>query len=371
MAKNDMHDKPFDEGTLVKLELFEKYVNEWLPVFLHAAPGESLAIWDFFSGSGCDVDGNPGSPMRILAVLESYLGDIFKTKTSIRILLNDHKRPKIDLLQENLAAQYDELLQRLRDLVSIEYFSEDFLDLFDSQKTEFPKTPNLIFLDQYGVKYVSPAVFEVLIELDRTDFMFFVSSSHLRRFAETPEMQNVHPELDMEGLRSAKHTRAHDFILQYYRNLIPAGNPMRLYAFTIKKGSNIYGLIFGSKHPRGIEKFLDVAWKINPVNGTANFELEEDAKKAQRSLFGDTPLTKRQAFSRRIEEYIQKHGTVTNEDIWHLTLDCGHPAIHARDDIKRRKDAGLVDYDVSMRGFSWTTCVKIKSITQIMMTNHG
>jgi hypothetical protein len=32
MAKN-MHAKPFDEGTMVKLELFKLYFREWLPVF--------------------------------------------------------------------------------------------------------------------------------------------------------------------------------------------------------------------------------------------------------------------------------------------------------------------------------------------------
>jgi len=30
----DFHDKCFDGSTLTKLDLFKKYLNEWLPVFI-------------------------------------------------------------------------------------------------------------------------------------------------------------------------------------------------------------------------------------------------------------------------------------------------------------------------------------------------
>ena len=32
--RKDLHAKPFDEGTLKKLEIFELYTREWLPTFL-------------------------------------------------------------------------------------------------------------------------------------------------------------------------------------------------------------------------------------------------------------------------------------------------------------------------------------------------
>ena len=33
MAVKDLHDKPFDQGTLTKLEIFERYTQAWIPVF--------------------------------------------------------------------------------------------------------------------------------------------------------------------------------------------------------------------------------------------------------------------------------------------------------------------------------------------------
>src|SRR5262245_59751694 len=74
MANTDFHDSPFDEGTLTKLDIFELYLREWLPVFL--APPKNyrreLHIVDFFAGPGTDPKGQLGSPLRTLRQLSSY-----------------------------------------------------------------------------------------------------------------------------------------------------------------------------------------------------------------------------------------------------------------------------------------------------------
>ena len=37
----DLHRHPFDEGTITKLEIFEAYTKEWLPVFVMSPyPGQ-------------------------------------------------------------------------------------------------------------------------------------------------------------------------------------------------------------------------------------------------------------------------------------------------------------------------------------------
>lgn len=33
MANKNLHEKPFDEATLLKLEIFEQYLTAWLPTF--------------------------------------------------------------------------------------------------------------------------------------------------------------------------------------------------------------------------------------------------------------------------------------------------------------------------------------------------
>src|SRR4030095_16674016 len=110
---------------------------------------------------------------------------------------------------------------------------------------------NLLIIDQYGVKHVSDDVFRVLIGLDQTDFLFFVSSSYLHRFQDHPAIKRY-----IEFQRPEDYNQVHRVVLDHYRKLVPPDRAYWLAPFSIKKGSNVYGLIFGSGHPFGLEKFL-------------------------------------------------------------------------------------------------------------------
>ena len=80
----------------------------------------------------------------------------------------------------------------------------------------------------------------------------------------------------------------HRLILEYYRSKIPQKNNIRLYPFTIKKGRNIYGLIFGTGNLLGIDKFVNQCWKIDPQTGDSNFDIDNDnIDEKQMKLFPD------------------------------------------------------------------------------------
>jgi len=49
MPKRNLHGKPFDEGTKVKLDLYREYLREWLPVFINSPYVDTLQIFDFFA----------------------------------------------------------------------------------------------------------------------------------------------------------------------------------------------------------------------------------------------------------------------------------------------------------------------------------
>ena len=63
MPIRNLHEKPYDEGTQDKLDLYREYLREWLPVFMNAAFVDTVQIFDFFAGPGNDKAGNPGSPL--------------------------------------------------------------------------------------------------------------------------------------------------------------------------------------------------------------------------------------------------------------------------------------------------------------------
>lgn len=66
MAAKNLFDEPFDDGTIDKLEIFEEYFKEWLPVFLVRKKiiWNEIQIFDFFAGEGTDINGVFGSPLR-------------------------------------------------------------------------------------------------------------------------------------------------------------------------------------------------------------------------------------------------------------------------------------------------------------------
>ena len=163
-------------------------------------------------------------------------------------------------------------------------------------------------------------------------------------------------------------------MMEYYRGKIPAGNATRLYPFTLKKGANIYGLVFGSKHPLGVEKFLDVVWGENNINGEANFDIDRDEPKKERSLFDDLPdyerpLTKRDSYERDLEAFIREKGVTTNREVYGFTLERGHPRSHASECVMRLKREGKVEYKGRV-GFSYASCVR-KDPKPIKAVNHG
>jgi hypothetical protein len=51
----NLHQKPFNEGTRDKLELYREYLREWLPVFINVPSVDILQIFDFFAGPGFDI----------------------------------------------------------------------------------------------------------------------------------------------------------------------------------------------------------------------------------------------------------------------------------------------------------------------------
>ena len=84
MPSVDLHLKPFDDGTLIKLEIFEKYLKEWLPVFIHSPSHNTINICDFFAGTGEDNLKNPGSPKIILKLIDVYSELI--TKNNLKVI---------------------------------------------------------------------------------------------------------------------------------------------------------------------------------------------------------------------------------------------------------------------------------------------
>ena len=345
----DLHRHPFDEGTITKLEIFEAYTKEWLPVFV-MGPFRHICIFDLFAGTGRDQKGVAGSPIRILQQINGMLDKIIRRDKRIYLWLNEYDKDKFNLLCD-CCKQYIEENGQLKtvvekEIVKIKYTHLDFAVLFPQVITIIRRFPSLVFLDQNGIKFLSDQYFNELVTTSTVDFLYFVSSSYFFRFGERPEfMMNV--QIDMQRAKDNPYKFIHRSLLEQFREKIPADSNMKLYPFSIKKGTNIYGIIFGASHPLAVDKFLNVAWKKNTINGEANFDIDEDLSKSQLSLFEEKKPTKRESFTTLLREKILKRELRNNEDVYLFTLAQGHIPTHAADVLRQLKKEGHINYDAS------------------------
>lgn len=343
----DLHRHPFDEGTITKLEIFEAYTKEWLPVFV-MSPFQHICIFDLFAGTGRDQRSVAGSPIRILQQVNNMLDIIECRGKHIYIWLNEYIKGKYQLLIQTCQSFIDEnsrLKTALNNgVVKIKFTNEDFAVLFPDVIAVIRRFPSLVFLDQNGIKFLSEHYFHELTTTSTVDFLYFVSSSYFYRFGERPEFK-MNVQIDMQRAKENPYRYIHRSLLEQLREKIPSDSNMKLYPFSIKKGTNIYGIIFGASHPLAVDKFLNVVWRRNSINGEANFDIDEDITKAQLSLFEEKKPTKKEAFSALLREIILKGELRTNEDVYLFTLDHGHIPSHASDVLKQLKKDGFVFYE--------------------------
>lgn len=167
----DINKKPYDETTLTKLEIFEQYLVAWLPVFIHTQYTPRVKICDYFAGSGQDSESVPGSPLRILRTIEQYRDSILGKNFFIDVVFNEAKSGKLAELQNTIQEQFD--FSSWNSKLHISFHNKGFQDLFEEHYEQLKQQPNLLFLDQYGVKQITGKIFQKLIALEKTDFLFF------------------------------------------------------------------------------------------------------------------------------------------------------------------------------------------------------
>src|SRR5690606_13441913 len=141
------------------------------------------------------------------------------------------------------------------------------------------------------------------------------------------------------------YTFIHRSLLKQLKKNLPTNSALKLFPFSLKKGSNIHGIIFGAKSLRAVEKFLAIAWRRNETNGEANFDIDDDQAKSQLDFFTAKRLTKIERFEKVLEQKVQSEAETSNADLFIFTLEQGHPPKHAADLLRRLKKQNKIYYD--------------------------
>jgi three-Cys-motif partner protein len=322
MAK-DINKDVFPDETILKLDIFAKCFREWLPVFIYDRFTKGIFIVDFFAGSGSDSKGNLGSSLLLLNEARGnnceYCNTISKNGKKAFFAFNENNKQKKAELVHNVNSFMDQCIKnnckRDKCVYSYSNFGQyDFKDVFYND-TVFTKIlpdndyAKFILLDQYGFSQVDENVFLKLVDSPRTDFIFFISSSFIKRFKEIDQTKRY---IDTERIPfdESDPKECHRLIADYFQKLVPEEKEYYVHHFTIKKGPNYWGLIFGTNHTLGMEKFLRVCWKEDIYSGESNFNKDNDIPVDWLFYTGETTNKKQ-----RVKDEIKKKilsGEITN-----------------------------------------------------------
>ena len=355
---NNFHGTAFDDATLLKLEIYRSYISKWLPVFINRPNNQAwngkINVFDFFCGPGVDKDGCPGSPLIAIEECKKFSEQLSKNSRTVNFHFNDDKPSKIKQLKETLSRQ------ELPNTITYETSSEKFTHAFMHKMRHISGSANLLFIDQCGIKEVTPNVFNTLTSLKGTDFLFFIASSYFSRFKESEEFKHY---LDASGhlADDTPYYDTHRVIAAMYRDMIPSDTEYYLAPFTLKKASNLYGLIFGTSNLLGILKFLETCWEIDPERGEANFDIDNENLPNKPGdtgdLFKDNKAQKITIFQNNLVEKILRGDFNSDKEIFIYSLECGFvPTKHAKGPVVELIKEGKIICDGQPR-FS-KTCIK-------------
>ena len=324
MAKN-INSFEYTEETMLKLDIFRKCFREWYPVFLHAPHISHLFIYDMFAGSGKDAAGNYGSPLILLQEARGENRQHCKHlisnggKPSVVFGFNEMLQSKATELKQNIDTEQAECQKNCEYSIcpftnNIHIGAYDFRELIQNEQVNSVLNNRsygkFILLDQYGFKQINDEVFLKLINSPKTDFIFFIASSFIRRF-KTLDAVTAYFHNNSIIFDESKPKECHRAIADYFRSLIPEDKEYYLHSFTIQKGSNYYGLIFGSNHTLGMEKFLKVCWSEDQLAGESNCNINNDYEIG--SLFYNPTLSnKKQNVYNIVKDKILKKEIISN-----------------------------------------------------------
>lgn len=353
--KKDFHGNPFGEGTQIKLWLYGKYINAWLPVFMTNSEKmrvNAIRIYDLMCGPGQDPNDLDGSPLILLKQIYRY----FKCKATartpiIKIHFNDESKDKIEHLRHLVSTQFpsDKRLE-------IHYTNEPVDQILPNIQHELSdkNSAKFVFIDQCGIKELSSERVRALSEMPITDWLYFVASSTVHRFKEHPAITDKicikeHCKRKHIHRKIAELCGEWTLCEDYY--IVP---------FSIMKGSNIYGLIFGSKHPLGADKFLTACWIKDPAYGEANYNIEGEAScsNLQYSLL---PNTKVERFKNELIQSILSGNIKTNKEVFIFALKKGFTNKHSKEVLSKMKKDGTLK-NSRIPGVSYSTIFKTKNI---------
>jgi len=317
--------KPHTEA---KLKFYICYLERYLPILFKSPFIEKINVYDMFCGQVLYDDGKESGAVRAFNKIKEVQKNNPDSNTEITLTLNDLNKKRFKKIEEWLESQKETFKTAL--------YNEDATDLIrkliDGINTkQDSKTRNLVFIDPYGYKEIDKSLIEELLKNERTEVIVFLPINQMTRFKDKTLGDDVKKDflplkkfieqfnVDVDTINNDEE------LIKKIEQSFSFGEKYFSTSYHIKnQQGNYYALFFVTSHIYGLEKILEVKWKLDDQQGSG-FHNNNQA-----DMFLETQ--KIDELKEELNLYLQE--TKNNNEIYEWTLKQGFMPKHTNQILK-------------------------------------
>jgi three-Cys-motif partner protein len=299
--------------TKEKLQVYKSYLDLYLTILLNNKYICGINIYEPFAGYG-KYDNDDGSALISCKIISEK--QIHKN-IPINLFLNDTDIQAYNSLQ-NHCNKYTKFITKQD--------ASDFINsIFKDAKNKYSDYHKFYFIDPYGYSQIKIEDIQKLLQLKKTELLFFIPISHIYRFRKATDLNpSISQFIDSYQINTNNINTENDLIdnIEESFKKIFSTNPYYIcsYPLTKKTSSNKYSLFFISQHILGAEKFLELCYKIRKDG----------------DLFGTNPLFEEKNIN-KLYQFIKSERAINNIHLYEYLIKNSCLPKHFTEAIKEKR----------------------------------
>lgn len=270
--------------TRAKHVLLRRYLGAWFPILTSGGFNRRVIYIDGFAGPGIYSGGEPGSPIIVLDTLVNHSNFSKLSETEFIFIFVELKKKYFQNLENEITKFWDKLEGGQPSNIKLALYNEPFKEVADQmidvtygQGKQL--APTFAFIDPFGWSGVPLKTVRDLLSSDKCEVLFSFMYDSINRFItiNDPSLALTFNELfgtdinKYNQITKLKGEERKAFLRDLYKTQLErlAGFKFVRYFNLIdsERGKTVYFLMFGTKHPKGLEVMKEAMWSLDPIQG--------------------------------------------------------------------------------------------------------
>lgn len=318
--------KPHTEA---KLKFYIHYLERYLPILVKTLHVDKINIYDMFCGQAIYDDGKESGAIRAFHKIKEVQENNADNDTEITLTLNDLDKRRIN----NIKIWIKQQTKTFETYVLNEDATNLIPKLIKDIDTQGNKVRNLVFIDPYGYKEIDKNLIKDLMKNGRTEIILFLPINQMNRFKNETMGNDVKKyflplkkfieqfQINIEDTNDLSLIKKIEKALSF-----DDSNYSTSYHIKNQQGK-YYALFFMASHILGLQKTLEVKWKLDEQQGSGFNDTN------QQDMFLEVEKTLE--LEKILKHYIQE--SKNNNELYECTLKQGFLPKHTNEILKKLK----------------------------------